>query len=282
MPAAHNRTGVLVRLVARCDTAAAPCEPATTRWPLRLLLVAGVLATGLAPVGAAVATPAVGPGPGPGGGAGVRARYAILVDPATGAVLWGRQEPHGRAAGQPDQDADRAGRPGKPGPGRRDGGLAGGGQPAGPSPGDEARPEATVDQALKALMMVSANDVAVMLAETAGGSVARFSRAMDAESELLGLRASSWRNPHGLDAPGHRSTAFDLAILAGPCSRTAGWPGSCAAATRPSRPRAAAGTHSPPAPGSCSATGVPSGSRPASPTTPGTAWPPRPPGAGGP
>ena len=62
-------------------------------------------------------------------------------------------------------------------------------------------------------MMVSANDVAVMLAEAAGGSVARFSRAMDAESELLGLR-SSWRNPHGLDAPGHRSTAFDLAILA--------------------------------------------------------------------
>jgi D-alanyl-D-alanine carboxypeptidase len=62
-------------------------------------------------------------------------------------------------------------------------------------------------------MIVSANDVAVMLAEAAGGSVARFSRAMDAESELLGLRASSWRNPNGLDAPGHRSTAFDLAIL---------------------------------------------------------------------
>ena len=61
---------------------------------------------------------------------------------------------------------------------------------------------------------MSANDVAVMLAEAAGGSMARFARAMDAESELLGLRASSWRNPHGLDAPGHRSTAFDLAILA--------------------------------------------------------------------
>ena len=41
----------------------------------------------------------------------------------------------------------------------------------------------TVEQALKALMIVSANDVAVMLAEAAGGSVARFSRAMDAESE---------------------------------------------------------------------------------------------------
>jgi D-alanyl-D-alanine carboxypeptidase len=54
----------------------------------------------------------------------------------------------------------------------------------------------------------------VMLAEAAGGSVARFARGMDAESRLLGLRGSSWRNPHGLDARGHRSTAFDLAILA--------------------------------------------------------------------
>ena len=72
----------------------------------------------------------------------------------------------------------------------------------------------TVNQALKALMIVSANDVAVMLAEAAGGSVARFARAMDAESKLLGLRGSTWRNPHGLDASGHRSTAYDLAILA--------------------------------------------------------------------
>src|SRR4029453_17332961 len=52
------------------------------------------------------------------------------------------------------------------------------------------------------------------LAEAAGGSVARFSRAMDAESQRLGLRGSAWRNPNGLDARGHRSTAFDLAILA--------------------------------------------------------------------
>jgi D-alanyl-D-alanine carboxypeptidase len=74
--------------------------------------------------------------------------------------------------------------------------------------------EFTVDQALKALLIVSANDVAVMLAETAGGSVARFARAMDAESVTLGLHGSSWRNPNGLDARGHRSTAFDLAILA--------------------------------------------------------------------
>ena len=63
-------------------------------------------------------------------------------------------------------------------------------------------------------MIVSANHVAVMLAEAAGGSVPRFARAMDAESRVMGLRGSSWRNPNGLDAPGLRSTAFDLAILA--------------------------------------------------------------------
>ena len=50
-------------------------------------------------------------------------------------------------------------------------------------------------------------------AEGAGGSVGRFARAMDAESELLGLRDSHWRNPHGLDAKGHYSSAYDLASM---------------------------------------------------------------------
>ena len=182
-------------------------------WPLRLFLVAGLLATTLAPVGAAAAPGPVGPGPGPGWERGVRARYAILVDPASGAVLWGRRSrtpvpPASltkmltalavRASLDLD-DVTVASRVAAGQPARR---LA-----------MRRGQKLTVDQALKALMLVSANDVAVMLAEAAGGSVARFSRAMDAESELLGLRAS-WRNPHGLDAPGHRSTAFDLAILA--------------------------------------------------------------------
>jgi D-alanyl-D-alanine carboxypeptidase len=144
----------------------------------------------------------------------VRARYAILVDPASGAVLWGRRS---RTPAPPASltkmltalavrasldldDVTVASRAAARQPARR---LA-----------MRRGQKLTVDQALKALMISSANDVAVMLAEAAGGSVARFSRAMDAESELLGLRASSWRNPHGLDAPGHRSTAFDLAILA--------------------------------------------------------------------
>jgi D-alanyl-D-alanine carboxypeptidase len=144
----------------------------------------------------------------------VRAQYAVLADPASGAVLWGRRS---RTPAPPASltkmltalavraslDLDEvtvASRKAARQPARR---LA-----------MKRGQKLTVDQALKALMIVSANDAAVMLAETAGGSVARFGRAMDAESERLGLRASSWRNPNGLDARGHRSTAFDLAILA--------------------------------------------------------------------
>jgi D-alanyl-D-alanine carboxypeptidase len=144
----------------------------------------------------------------------VGARYAILVDPATGAVLWGRRSrtPVPPAsltkmltalAVRASLDLDGvtvASRVAARQPARR---LA-----------MKRGQKLTVEQALKALMIVSANDVAVMLAEAAGGSVPRFARAMDAESRAMGLRGSSWRNPNGLDAPGHRSTAFDLAILA--------------------------------------------------------------------
>jgi D-alanyl-D-alanine carboxypeptidase len=182
---------------------------------LRLVVVAALLATGLLP---GLATPAAGvtgtvaaarSGPGE-----VRARYAILVDPASGAVLWGRRS---RTPASPASltkmltalavrasleldEVTVASRQAARQPARR---LA-----------MRRGQKLTVDQALKALMMVSANDVAVMLAEAAGGSVDRFARAMDAESRVLGLGASTWRNPNGLDARGHRSTAFDLAILA--------------------------------------------------------------------
>jgi len=194
---------------------------------LRLLLVAAVLAAGLLPgpdaqAGASPWVPGPGreilagvaPRPVPGPGQQVGARYAILVDPATGAVLWSRRS---RMPAPPasltkmltglavraslDMDAMTvASRASARQPARR---LA-----------MRRGQRLTVNQALKALMIVSANDVAVMLAEAAGGSVARFARAMDAESKLLGLRGSTWRNPHGLDARGHRSTAYDLAILA--------------------------------------------------------------------
>lgn len=72
----------------------------------------------------------------------------------------------------------------------------------------------TVSQALAALMVVSANDMAVLLADRTAGTNRRFEQAMNLASKRLGLGQSSWHSPNGLDTPDHRSSAFDLAILA--------------------------------------------------------------------
>ena len=62
-------------------------------------------------------------------------------------------------------------------------------------------------------LVPSANDAATTLAIAAGGSIPRFVAAMNAEARRLGLRGTHYRNPHGLDEPGHVSTARDSAIL---------------------------------------------------------------------
>jgi D-alanyl-D-alanine carboxypeptidase len=74
--------------------------------------------------------------------------------------------------------------------------------------------EITLDNALKILMVKSANDLAVVIAEAVGGSVDGFSAMMNAEARRLGMNESRFSNPHGFDAPGHQSSARDLAILA--------------------------------------------------------------------
>jgi D-alanyl-D-alanine carboxypeptidase len=72
----------------------------------------------------------------------------------------------------------------------------------------------TLDNALKVLMVKSANDVAVVIAEALGGSVQGFSAMMNAEARRLGMNESRFFNPHGFHAPGHQSSARDLAVLA--------------------------------------------------------------------
>jgi len=66
---------------------------------------------------------------------------------------------------------------------------------------------------LSALLVLSANDAAVALAEYVGGSVPGFADLMNAKAQALGMQDTSFRNPHGLDAPDHYSTAYDLAVL---------------------------------------------------------------------
>ena len=72
----------------------------------------------------------------------------------------------------------------------------------------------TVDNALKMLMVKSANDMAVVLAEGVSGSVEGFSAEMMRASKTLGMTQSSWVNPNGLPADEQISSARDLAILA--------------------------------------------------------------------
>ncbi len=72
----------------------------------------------------------------------------------------------------------------------------------------------TVDNALKMMLVHSANDIAVVLAEGVDGSIEKFADEMNATSQRLGMTESSWVNPNGLPAEGQISSARDLAILA--------------------------------------------------------------------
>lgn len=65
-----------------------------------------------------------------------------------------------------------------------------------------------------ALMVRSANDAAVALAESSAGSVEAFVDAMNAKAVELGLTNTHFANPHGLEAKEHYSSARDLAALA--------------------------------------------------------------------
>jgi D-alanyl-D-alanine carboxypeptidase len=74
--------------------------------------------------------------------------------------------------------------------------------------------EMTVDQGLQALIIKSANDVAVMLAESVAGNEAAFVANMNATAKRLGMDRTVFVNPNGLPAPAQVTTARDLAKLA--------------------------------------------------------------------
>ena len=80
--------------------------------------------------------------------------------------------------------------------------------------GFKAGTTVTVDNALKMLMVKSANDIAVVLAEGVSGSIEKFADDMNAASRRLGMTQSSWVNPNGLPADEQITSARDMAILA--------------------------------------------------------------------
>ena len=72
----------------------------------------------------------------------------------------------------------------------------------------------TVQELLYGLMLQSGNDAAVALAIYCGGTVEGFAELMNDKARQLGLSGTHFVNPNGLDAPEHYSTARDLAVLA--------------------------------------------------------------------
>ena len=71
-----------------------------------------------------------------------------------------------------------------------------------------------VEDLLKGMIVQSGNDATVALAEAVGGSVERFVQMMNEQAGRLGLKATVYKNPEGLTATGHLTTARDLGLLA--------------------------------------------------------------------
>ncbi len=71
----------------------------------------------------------------------------------------------------------------------------------------------TLDQALHILLMYSANDVAMMIAENIGGSVDGFVEMMNEEAARLGATNTHFTNPHGLSDEEHYTTVYDLYLI---------------------------------------------------------------------
>lgn len=74
--------------------------------------------------------------------------------------------------------------------------------------------ELTLRELLYGLMLKSGNDAAIAIAEHIGGSVEGFAVLMNEKAQQLGLKNTQFKTPHGLDTPGHYSTAYELAQIA--------------------------------------------------------------------
>ncbi|MEP7452157.1 D-alanyl-D-alanine carboxypeptidase family protein [Phyllobacterium sp. SB3] len=73
--------------------------------------------------------------------------------------------------------------------------------------------ELTLSDALKIMMVKSANDVAMAVGETLGGSSDKFAVLMNEEAKRIGMNSSHFVNPNGLHSDDHYTTARDMAVL---------------------------------------------------------------------
>ena len=70
-----------------------------------------------------------------------------------------------------------------------------------------------VEDLIKGMIVQSGNDATMALAEGIGGTSEQFVQMMNAQAKALGMDKTTYKNPEGLTAPGHTTTARDLSIL---------------------------------------------------------------------
>lgn len=73
--------------------------------------------------------------------------------------------------------------------------------------------ELTVDEMLKAITVVSANDCCVAMAEFLGGTEDAFVQKMNERAKELGMNDTTFKNSHGIDEDGHLTSTYDIAIM---------------------------------------------------------------------
>ena len=71
----------------------------------------------------------------------------------------------------------------------------------------------SVDEMLKAICVVSANDCTVAMAEYLAGSEENFVAQMNAKAKELGMNDTTFKNCHGIDEDGHVSSSYDIALM---------------------------------------------------------------------
>ena len=146
---------------------------------------------------------------------GISATFAVVVDGASGEILWGRNA-HGRVAPASLTKIvtslvalDRARLTDRVNV-RFDTSRMWESTTMGLTPGETV----SMETLLFGLMLPSGNDAALAIANHAAGSEPAFAELMNAKARELGLSDSHFVNPHGLDADDHYSSPFDLCMFA--------------------------------------------------------------------
>jgi D-alanyl-D-alanine carboxypeptidase len=178
-------------------------------WRVALLALALAAARPPAPTRAGPAAPgaaALGPA--------VRATAAVLADVRTGRVLYARDAHRRLAPASTTKIMTALVVLERLGPGATVTVSAGAAAlRTGSSIGLAAGERWTTADLLRALLLRSANDAAVALADAVAGDQGRFAVLMTARARAIGAHGTRFANPHGLDHPEHYTTAADLVLI---------------------------------------------------------------------